>query len=424
MEQALRQPLHPALEQEDPLYCATVRAHVIPYGSGLWTETKPLRHLGTACAVVTIEKIYLERGKSDAILALDKNPAERADQIRTLVGPAPALAKGQPTGPSLAFEARWASGCLSQTVGDALIARLRSQLVGYREAVGAGPEDTLVSLTLSPGPTLVSVSVQAGTGGDLNPVILGGFQFPRELFAIQEGEMGDCVPDATLGMQGARRTGAGGLDVRIELPTRDGRLCTGQSTPSGGSERLVALAWRPGGGESGWPDLARDIPRDEASPGDAALVVSIADYFALDDIPGANDNARDWVQWFREARGMDRVKTLVDSQATDVSILQEASNAVRQVEPGGTLWFVFIGHGAPGPSGDGYLLGVDAQQSPDLFYLRALQRDKLLQNLGKGQQAHTVMVLDACFSGLTASGAGAGAAAAGLGVAAILTVRW
>lgn len=153
-----------------------------------------------------------------------------------------------------------------------------------------------------------------------------------------------------------------------------------------------------------WPDLSQSTPVGPGAPGDAALIVSISDYLVLEDVPGADLNARDWQRWF-EDRQVPYVKALWDKEATLETLREEARTAASRASPGGTLWFVFIGHGAPGPDGSGYLVGADAQQTPTQFYSRSLRRDDLTALLETGSQAHTVLVLDTCFSGLTPSGA-------------------
>ena len=74
--------------------------------------------------------------------------------------------------------------------------------------------------------------------------------------------------------------------------------------------------------------------------------------------------------------------------------------ARSQVRSGGTLWFVFIGHGAPSEDGqDGLLVGWDTQQTASSVYARGLMQGKVLDLLESGNQSQTVAILDACFSG-------------------------
>ncbi len=165
---------------------------------------------------------------------------------------------------------------------------------------------------------------------------------------------------------------------------------------------LLALASSAHAGP-GWPDL--DRPPAAQPPGDdAALVVAIEDYAFLEDIPGARRNARAWQAWLHHARGipLDRVRMLVDHAATDEAILEETATARDAVGPGGQLWVVFIGHGAPSPT-DALLVGVDAQQTARGLQTRSVPRGDLLA-AASAHAGDTVVVLDACFSGLTAAG--------------------
>ncbi len=161
------------------------------------------------------------------------------------------------------------------------------------------------------------------------------------------------------------------------------------------------------GEASEWPELA-DPPRERSDgSSDAAVVVGIEDYAFVQDIPGARENAVDWYRWLTESRGVPatRVHLLRDVEGTDLMIREAASRAASQVEEGGTLWFVFIGHGAPAQDGsDGLLVGADAQATAIGIYGRAVSQADLEVLLLQGRQERTVMVLDACFNGRTATG--------------------
>jgi hypothetical protein len=96
---------------------------------------------------------------------------------------------------------------------------------------------------------------------------------------------------------------------------------------------------------------------------------------------------------------------LRNSKGTRESIETALDAAAKDVGPGGTLWFVFIGHGAASQDRtDGVLAGWDAQQELNTFYPNSVARADVARRLaGKGKQR--VMVLDTCFSGRTALGA-------------------
>jgi formylglycine-generating enzyme required for sulfatase activity len=75
------------------------------------------------------------------------------------------------------------------------------------------------------------------------------------------------------------------------------------------------------------------------------------------------------------------------------------------VKPGGTFWFVFIGHGAASADGkDGVLVGVDATGDVDGLYARSIARNRILKLVDAGAQARAVVVFDSCFSGKSTSG--------------------
>lgn len=156
-----------------------------------------------------------------------------------------------------------------------------------------------------------------------------------------------------------------------------------------------------------WPELSALPPEQGGGDADAAVVVGIERYPFVAPVPGAAQNAEDWHLYLTKTRGVPvgQVKLLRDSEASLEDIRDAAAWAAGAVQPGGTLWFVFIGHGAPHKDGqDGVLIGVDAQQRAESLYNRSLRRSELMSILGKGRQESAVVVLDACFSGRTAEG--------------------
>jgi formylglycine-generating enzyme required for sulfatase activity len=157
-----------------------------------------------------------------------------------------------------------------------------------------------------------------------------------------------------------------------------------------------------------WPDLAQQVAPTGEGRNDAAVIVAIEDYAKVDAVLGARSNADAWFRWFVSGRGIPaaRVYKAYDGDATDVKIRALAKQAAASVQAGGTVWFVFIGHGAPSKDGrDGLLVGVDADRSADGLYARSVPRQELLGLLDAGPQAQTVALLDACFSGQTGTGA-------------------
>lgn len=160
-----------------------------------------------------------------------------------------------------------------------------------------------------------------------------------------------------------------------------------------------------------WPDLGKAAAR---SPGggvkDAALLVAIERYTYLDDKPvtGAKRNLKDWQLYLTQTRGVpvENVTLLRDDQATREKILNAAADTAKHAQPGGTVWFLFIGHGAPatGKKTGGVLLGVDTQNDADSLTARGVLQSELLAVLGKGNHTRTVAILDSCFSGRSNTG--------------------
>ncbi len=158
-----------------------------------------------------------------------------------------------------------------------------------------------------------------------------------------------------------------------------------------------------------WPDLTSP-PKAALGGGakDAAVVVGIEDYAFVPDVPGAARNAEDWYRHLTRDRKVpiENVILLRNSEANLENLRDALAKAAGYAKPGGTLWFVFVGHGAPALDGqDGVLVGFDAQQNAKTLYARSLPRAELLKAVGKGERVEAVVVLDACFSGRAGDGA-------------------
>ena len=151
-----------------------------------------------------------------------------------------------------------------------------------------------------------------------------------------------------------------------------------------------------------WPDLETPAPAVGGGAQDAAVIVAIEHYAFVAHIPGAKANANAWYDYFIKTRRIPfkNVFRRVDSDVTAEDMSQLAARAASSLGQGGTLWFVFIGHGAPSMDGkDGLLVGVDAQQKAESLEARGLPHHRLLSTLTKSQAGTIVAVIDACFSG-------------------------
>jgi hypothetical protein len=157
-----------------------------------------------------------------------------------------------------------------------------------------------------------------------------------------------------------------------------------------------------------WPSVqaAPQVQADASK--DAALIIGIEEYAFVPRVDGAAANARDWFTFLVEGQKMpiSRAHLLRNRDGTREQILDMAKRVANEVEPGGKLWIIFIGHGAPSADGkDGMLVGVDAQQTASGLYARSIAQHEILDAAGAGLQSNTIMVVDACFSGRTGSGA-------------------
>src|SRR6185503_6819035 len=123
-----------------------------------------------------------------------------------------------------------------------------------------------------------------------------------------------------------------------------------------------------------WPDISQPPKAAGGGEKDAAVIVGAENYAFVEHVPGAKQNAKDWQAYLTETLRVpvERVALLQDDDATVEEMRESAARAAAQVEEGGTLWFVFIGHGAPSKDGkDGLLVGVDAQQKAASVYARS-----------------------------------------------------
>jgi len=161
------------------------------------------------------------------------------------------------------------------------------------------------------------------------------------------------------------------------------------------------------GGAPEWPNFPEKPKATGGGAKDAAVVVAVSNYTRLPDIRGATRNSVDWYNYFTKVRKVPvtQVALLENADATPRKIRAAVLNAVSDVREDGTLWFVFIGHGAPTKDGkDGVLVGVDAHADEVDFYPYTLARSELLGLLKTATCAARVVVLDVCFSGLGSDG--------------------
>lgn|GEM_PF-6995042 len=156
-----------------------------------------------------------------------------------------------------------------------------------------------------------------------------------------------------------------------------------------------------------WPDLSRPARAIGGGEHDAAVVIGVENYFVVPPVPGAKSNADEWYEYLTTTRKVppQNVKLLTDTDATRERIIESARKAAGEADKDGTLWFIFIGHGAPSVDGkDGLLVGVDAQQQAESLQERSARRGEVLKALAASTAGSIRVILDACFSGRSMDG--------------------
>ena len=162
-----------------------------------------------------------------------------------------------------------------------------------------------------------------------------------------------------------------------------------------------------------WPELRPwpAVQRSDQRPGDAALLVAVQDYAHLAPVEGALDNLADWEAFLHDGLGIptEAIVVVTEGNATRSRIEERGIQAARKVAPGGTLWFVFIGHGAtrtvlqPDRVDHSVLVGATAEKTAKgvVDPAHSIDRDVLLATLRRRLPggARLVGVIDACFSG-------------------------
>lgn len=154
-----------------------------------------------------------------------------------------------------------------------------------------------------------------------------------------------------------------------------------------------------------YPSLSKPASLTKSGKNDVAIIVAVENYVFLPAVEGASANATDWEGFFKSSLGVPSVHMLIDRQATREQVERFAKIAASESKAGGTVWFVFIGHGSPSRTGDdGLLVGVDAQQDPESLFARGFSQQELLNLLNAGEQAQTAVIVDAFFSGRASDG--------------------
>ena len=165
----------------------------------------------------------------------------------------------------------------------------------------------------------------------------------------------------------------------------------------------------------GWPALeVADFKAVGGGAQDAAVLIGIDDYAFMPDVVGAEANARAWEQWLRKGRQVpgSNIRRLLGADVDRSQVQRAVDDAVRRVGKDGTLYFVFVGHGAPArrqenQEAEPFLLLGDTKKSLESFAQRGVGVESELSvwlRPAAAKGAKVVAVLDACFTGKAQGG--------------------
>ena len=176
---------------------------------------------------------------------------------------------------------------------------------------------------------------------------------------------------------------------------------------------LAALLLCGTGWAQGWPTLeVADFAAVGGGAQDAAVLIGIDDYPFLPKVVGAEANVRAWEQWLRKGRQVPgtNIRRLVGAEVDRSQVQRAVEDAAGRVGPQGTLYFVFVGHGAPAKGSGGqepFLLLGDTKRSVESFAQRGVGVESELSawlRPASAKGAKVVAVLDACFTGKAQGG--------------------
>ena len=155
-----------------------------------------------------------------------------------------------------------------------------------------------------------------------------------------------------------------------------------------------------------WP-VMKEWKQQGGGEKDAAVIAVVEKYAYVPGVPGARRSGEDWFKYLRKTRGvpLSQVTILRDEEVTREDLLGRAEAAAKLVGEGGTLWFVFVGHGAAAKDGsEGVLIGADARQTAESLFARSIGQSAVLAKLAASRAGRIVAVMDSCFSGRGTTG--------------------
>jgi TPR repeat protein/uncharacterized caspase-like protein len=148
----------------------------------------------------------------------------------------------------------------------------------------------------------------------------------------------------------------------------------------------------------------------DAHPADVAVVIGNEDYLYFPDVPYAGRDADAFAAWLLHTRGVPASRVRRLDGASHIRIGEAVKSAAKDVQPGGTLWVYYAGHGLGlVPEGSDtpqrVLLGANAEVEAAAFPAYTVRLDTLVDAASQSAARDAVFVIDACFNNAGRDGA-------------------
>jgi len=165
------------------------------------------------------------------------------------------------------------------------------------------------------------------------------------------------------------------------------------------------LVWLTGVALAGYPSIDEPLKTGNKAAADTAVVIGVEEYFRLPTVPHARRDAGAVYNFLVYTRGIPTERVhLLERDGTRESMLAAVDSAVEQVEPGGTVWVYYAGHGAAASNDGARLwLGVDAMPSVASFDARGVRVDEVRKRI-TARDVNAMIFADACYTGTDRGG--------------------
>ncbi len=176
---------------------------------------------------------------------------------------------------------------------------------------------------------------------------------------------------------------------------------------------MLAVAWvaaPPVQATGEFPSIDGPLRTGSSSPRDAAVVIGIADYANLPDVPYAAEDARAFRDFLVTTRGIPEERVALLHGGDREEILRALVHAGLETDGEGLVWVYFAGHGATSPArGERLLLGSGVERDLARWETQGISLSEV-QWAATAGGARLLMVLDTAFTGASWSGPAAGGA--------------